>query len=469
MLQTDHVHQPNGRASVLVIAPDVVGSKVAGPGMRFLAIARELAGHNDVTFAVGIADSDLPEMDERIRVARYTDAAGLEDLVRSSDVVFCQFIDSNVLRATVGSGPKFIFDLYNVLPAEAIGAQRISGFDTAPEKDRAFGEVIDYFRLCVQAGSYFVTSNDRQRDFWAGYLLASNALRPSDLDGRTVEQVIGLLPFGMDDEEPFQREHGLRGNLGIGPDSVVLLWCGGIWDWFDAETPIRAMHRLRDSHPDAHLVFYGTVHPNPAVGRPRNVDAARALAGELGLLGESVHFIDGWIPAARRADYLLDADIAISAHLESFETRYAFRTRVLDHFWARLPSLVTGGDWFADYIEDHGLGIVVPCRDVDAMTNAIARLVDDPAERVRITQNIAGIREDWRWRTTTRELVAVVDARDSTLRNRSIEAAAAPPSSPALDPEPLRVPVGARERLAAGPVGRVVRGVRRRLQRATRR
>ena len=54
-----------------------------------------------------------------------------------------------------------------------------------------------------------------------------------------------------------------------------------------------------------------------------------------------------------------------SPHFEALETRYAFRTRLLDHFWAGLPTIATAGDTLGDLIGERRLG-----RTVDRRTSA---------------------------------------------------------------------------------------------------
>ncbi|MFT4135077.1 glycosyltransferase [Microbacterium sp.] len=446
------------RPRLIIIAADVVGARMAGPGLRFVKIAEQLAAVADVTLAVGIEGSDTETLRDRgFSVAPYRDRDELIALVSHNDIAFCQLIDEEVVRRGAEAGCRFVFDLYNVLPAEAVGAERIGGFDTQPEMDDVFRGVLSFFRFCMRAGSYFVTSNERQRDFWIGYLMSADGLLPSDLDGRHVAELIGLAPFGMEDGEPEAEEHGIRGRMGIGADDLVLLWAGGIWDWFDAETPIRAVAELRRERPDVHLVFYGTTHPNALIGRPKTVERARSLAEELGVLDAGVHFVEGWVPADRRADFLLDADIAISSHKESFETRYAFRTRILDHFWASLPSIVTEGDWFAGYIEGEGLGCVVPYGDVAATKAAIVELADD-ARRRAVRERIQAIRPSWRWSQTTAELAGAIAQWRTRLTPRAVPAAPAP--SEAV-PSRSRV----RELLSRSPLGSVYRALRARLAR----
>lgn len=393
---------------LLVVAPDVIGPRMAGPGLRYLAVARAMARSMPVTLAVGVTGSTLPSVPEPLLTVRsYSNREELEQLVDGCDVVFCQFIDTNVVRHALRLKKRVIYDLYNVLPVETIGSDIVSGFSDMPSKDREFRELLKYFRFCAVTGSYFVSSNARQRDYWLGFIMASGALVPSNFGSRSAEEIIGLLPFGMDDDEPVQSERSLRNLPAISENDFVILWAGGIWDWFDPETPIRAIAELRKATDDIKLVFYGTVHPNPIIGRPKAVGRAQNLAAELGVLGTHVIFLDDWAPSSSRANYLLDADAALSAHHDSLETYYAFRTRVLDHFWASLPSIVSRGDWFAEYIDDNRLGIVTEPGSVASTVEAVVAL-RDRARAGEVRDAIRQVRPDWRWSKTTSDLRAAL-------------------------------------------------------------
>ena len=131
-------------------------------------------------------------------------------------------------------------------------------------------------------------------------------------------------------------------------DSELVLWNGGIWRWLDAPTAIRAVAELAARRPRLRLVFMGGAAEHPAAAQ--STREARALAEQLGLLGSVVHFHDSWVAYAERGAWLLQADCAISAHAEHLETRFAYRTRLLDCFWARLPVVCTSGDDLADYV-----------------------------------------------------------------------------------------------------------------------
>ena len=164
---------------------------------------------------------------------------------------------------------------------------------------------------------------------------------------------------------------------GIGADDKILLWPGGIWNWFDPLTVIRAVHELSRRRDDVRLYFLGVKHPNPEMPDMAMAGEAVALADELGLRDRVVFFNFGWVPYAERGRYLLEADVAVSAHFDDIETRFAFRTRLLDCLWAGLPVVTTRGDTLGELIVAGGAGSAVDVGDVDGWVEALESLLDD--------------------------------------------------------------------------------------------
>ncbi len=191
---------------------------------------------------------------------------------------------------------------------------------------------------------------------------------------------------------------------GIADGDEVVYWGGGIYDWFDPLTLVHAVARLRERHPRLRLVFAGGRHPNPSVGETAMARRARAQADELGLTGTHVFFGE-WTAYDERANSLLDADIAVSTHLDHVETRYSFRTRVLDAFWAGLPVVATAGDALADEVVAAGAGIAVAPGDVDAVVGALHRLLDDDAARAAAGAASRALGARYRWSTVLEPLV----------------------------------------------------------------
>jgi hypothetical protein len=143
-------------------------------------------------------------------------------------------------------------------------------------------------------------------------------------------------------------------------------------------------------------VFSGVRRPALAPQDEHRATAeAFELARELGLEGRRVHFHDGWVPYAERGAWLLDADIGVSAHPAHLESRFAFRTRIVDYLWAGLPVVATGGDALGELVRARDLGRAVAPGDVEAFAAACAELLDGGAERER--EAVRAVAEELRW------------------------------------------------------------------------
>jgi glycosyltransferase involved in cell wall biosynthesis len=248
-------------------------------------------------------------------------------------------------------------------------------------------------------GDFFLCASNKQRDFWLGQLAAVGRINPANYDASPdLSQLIQLAPFGVSDDPPVQTRHAIRGAIpGIGTDDEIILWGGGIYNWFDPLTLIRAVDKLRVRRPTVRLFFLGVQHPNPNVPEMRMVVDARALARELGLTDRHVFFNEDWVAYDDRQNYLLDADIGVSTHFHHVETEFSFRTRILDYLWAGLPFVTTEGDSFADLAASRPLGLTVPPEDVDALEAALHRLLEDDDLRGRCRANARAASADYRW------------------------------------------------------------------------
>jgi glycosyltransferase involved in cell wall biosynthesis len=157
------------------------------------------------------------------------------------------------------------------------------------------------------------------------------------------------------------------------------------------------MVEVRNIRTDVKLFFMGLKSPNPQVPLMPMAVKAQKLARDLGLLGNSVFFLDDWVRYEDRADYLLESDAAVSAHFDSIETRFSFRTRILDNFWASLPIITTAGDPLAEVIERRGAGLALPYLDVPSWTSAILKLTGDNEfnKSCRVASGLIGSEFTW--------------------------------------------------------------------------
>jgi len=258
----------------------------------------------------------------------------------------------------------------------------------------------------IRAGDYFLCASEKQRDYWIGMLAANNRVNPHQYDADpTLRNLIDVVPFGLQSNPPVQTASALKGTYpGIGPDDRVILWGGGIWEWFDPLTLIRAVERIRRTRPEVKLFFLGIKHPNPLVPDMAMTAQAMELARELDMEGTSI-FFNEWAPYHERQNYLLDADVGVSLHFDHLETRYSFRTRVLDYIWAGLPVVCTRGDAIAELVQAHGLGCVVDYQDVDGLADALLHVLDHPGGKAAYAEQFRSLAPELTWEEAVVPLV----------------------------------------------------------------
>jgi len=259
----------------------------------------------------------------------------------------------------------------------------------------------------LMRGDFFLCASPKQRDFWLGQLAAVGRINPATYDEHeNLNSLIAVASFGVSDEPPRHSRGVLKGVVpGIGRDDKVILWGGGIYNWFDPLTLLRAVDKLRRRMPNVRLFFLGVKHPNPHVGEMRMAAATRNLALELGLLDTHAFFNEDWVLYDDRQNYLLESDVGVSTHLDHVETEFSFRTRVLDYFWSGLPVVATSGDSLSELIERRGAGFTVPPGDVDALEDALFRILDDADVHASCAAACKELANEFRWSTVLRPLV----------------------------------------------------------------
>jgi glycosyltransferase involved in cell wall biosynthesis len=382
------------RQRVLVISHDLVGPRMAGPGIRYWELARALSTECDVTLAA----PGQPPADAGMRTLIYE--PGRSDGVRAAcagaDVVLaygCLLYDLPFLAELP---VPLVLDLYIPGPTESLplhARRPLAEQEAQQQADLAL------FARIAAAGDLFLCASERQRDFWLGFLAAAGRVAPAAFaQDATLRRLIDVVPFGLPTAAPQRTAPLYKGVLpGIGAHDRLLVWGGGIWDWLDPLTLLRALPRVLAVRPDVRCVFPGGQHPwQERVPAMPMLARARELANELGLTDKTVLWGD-WVPYERRADYLLEADLGISLHMDSIETRFAFRTRILDYVWAGLPMVVSQGDTLSEVVSARGLGRVVGYGDVDGVSTAILELLAEADARGSRRGAFAAVAEGLSW------------------------------------------------------------------------
>jgi len=360
------------RRRIVVATVDTLGERMAGPAIRAWQMAKALAREHDVEL-FSIVAADRPGEGFR---ASTGPAAELRKLVEWCDVF--------VFQGWVIAGRSFIPDSDRVLVADVYDPMHLEQLEQGKEAgDRGRRLAIEGATSALNEqllrGDYFLCASDKQRDLWLGHLASLGRVNARTYDDDpSMRRLIDVVPFGVDDAPPRRTGPGAKGVIpGIAADDHLLLWGGGIYNWFDPLSLVRAMDRLRSKHQRVRLLFMGGRHPNPDTPQMSMAVEARCLASDLGLLDTHVFFNDGWVPYDERQNFLLDADVAVSMHLDHVETAFSFRSRVLDYLWASLPVVTTAGDAMSALVADRGAGLTVPPQDPAAIESALDRLLSD--------------------------------------------------------------------------------------------
>lgn len=382
--------------SVLIITGDPLGPKLSGPGIRAWQMAKALAPSHEVTL---MTLTELGEVEHTgFDVVQVTpgDNNAFNPWEAWADVIIFQGHALDLFDALQRSAKRLIVDIYDPMHIEQLEQAR-----HLPE-DQWSAQVADATQSItdqLRRGDYFLCASERQRHFYLGQLTTLGRVNPQGYrDDPHLERLIGVVPFGIPDDEPTHDTDVLRGVVpGIEADDLVLIWSGGLYNWFDPQTLIRAVAQLASRQPRVKLFFQGTKHPHPGVPEMPIVEQSRALATQLGVLDSHVFFNDSWVDYTTRHNYLLEADVGVSTHRAHLETTFSFRTRVLDYLWAQRPMVLTEGDHFADLVQREGLGIVVAADDPSALADALDKALTNEAFRKKAIKNITRVRESYRW------------------------------------------------------------------------
>lgn len=399
--------EPSARKTrVLILTGDPIGRKIAGPAIRAWNIALALSAENDVALVTTTVLEKIPAP-FTLRRVRPKEQAAFAALEEWADVILFQGHAMSSFPLLQRTRKIVIADIYDPMHLEQLEQGRELARGTWELNVQTATRVLNQ-QLAI--GDFFLCASERQRPFYLGQLAALGRINPANYDHDPhLNNLLTVVPFGLSEEPPKATKPVLKGvRPGIAADDKVLIWGGGLYNWFDPKTLIRAVARVSEKHDNVRLFFLGTKHPG--VDEMAIVRESRELAAELGVLDTSVFFNQTWVEFAERGSYLLEADAGVSTHRLHVETTFSFRTRILDYLWAGLPMVVTEGDTFADLIEAEGLGIVVRERDATALAKALEKILFDEKFIEKARANVARVRERFTWTHTLAPLVEFVRA-----------------------------------------------------------
>lgn len=350
---------------VTVHTPDVVGERMAGPGIRAWHLAAELAKHFQTTL-VARREGALPgEADFRV-IARGTGdaAAALE----KADVLVGQ--PARGFRR-LRRRQRVVYDLFDPVMLEL---REMYG-RTPSVRQRVHLEAERWrIRRALSSGDLLMVAFAKQRELY-----------------RTRVPIIEV-PFGADGQRP--TVNGQRENL--------ILWGGGTWEWLDPKTAVDAVIAVNQAGIDCKLLFLGRSRPNRHMIERRREDRLDQL------IRHGAPYVEAnpeWVPYGERLSWLRRSKIAIMLHRPTAEAAHSIRTRLFDAIAAEVPIITTEEGFAAELVAAEGLGVVVPPGDSGAVADAVIRLLRDDGLFARCVSNLARVRPRFAWDVVTRPLI----------------------------------------------------------------
>jgi glycosyltransferase involved in cell wall biosynthesis len=379
---------------------------MTGPAIRYWEFARILSNYFIVTLAIPPlvqAESSPEELNPDFEVRLCKTQTELRVLTHTADVIITVGINLSIYPFLSQTTKPLVVDMY--VPFILEGLQK---YEDRPINERLIS--LEGHRgahaVQVRSADFIICASEKQKDFWLGWLSALGRVNPyTHRSDPSLSKLIEVIPFGLPREAPIHNKQVLKGVYKtIAPDDKIILWGGGIWNWLDPQTLIKAMSLISKSHPEIKLFFMGIKSPNPYTAEMDAPAKAIKLSQELGVYNKYVFFND-WVPYHERQNYLLEADIGASLHLNHIETRFSFRTRLLDCIWAGLPILVSEGDTVSDEAARWELGKVVESGNIDQVSQAVVELLETPNLRQHYESRFDQIRPRYEWETVMSPLI----------------------------------------------------------------
>ena len=385
-----------------------MGDKMAGPGIRYYHLSRVLARYVDLTLAI------IPQDRRALKViqAKLPGISVVGYRVAEWDTIKESVAQAEVIMATpstIGYMPQFL---------DFAGALVLDGYDpllaewlTHPKSDGIEQQIDDWSAYLAElynqylVADFIICASERQRFWWFGQLEVAGRINPLTVgQDNSLRSLVDIVPYGLPQDAAHHSKPMVKGVWpGIEKDDIVLLWGGGLWPWLDSMTAVKAVERLRDDYPQLKLIFPGIIHPNQnvATGMPARKTETYQYVHEHGLIDEIVFFGE-WVAYEDWQSVLLECDIALSLHHDTLETQLAFRSRMLEYFWAGVPLIATTGDATSELVMRYHIGTVVGYQDVDGVVQAIKRILTDSSS---YQPGFARARQDLTWEKAAEPLI----------------------------------------------------------------
>ncbi len=205
------------------------------------------------------------------------------------------------------------------------------------------------------------------------------------------------VPFG--DTEPFKARFEVAGR-------PTILTFGLLSPNKGIEVMLDALARIVPEHPDVAYIVLGATHP----GVKRESGESYRLSLEKRVvehgIQENVIFHNRYVSLEDLCEYLRAADIYVTP----YRSKQQIVSGTLAYAAACGTAVISTPYWYAEEILSDGRGKLVAFDDVDELAQALANLLDNDQERLKLRKNAYKFGRQMTWARVAKEYAKVFDA-----------------------------------------------------------
>jgi hypothetical protein len=198
--------------SILILSPDYITERMAGPAIRYWEFAKALASSHQVTLAAPNEISPALPPTFSARLVQHSHD-NISQLIQQHDIIIFQGYLLDYYHQLRQCDKILVSDLYDPVPLEGLERHK------SPSEMPIIADQVRMMNTQLQLADYFLCASDRQRDLWLGHLLALGRINP--LTYQEINQRVLTVPFGLPDDPPTKTGAGFRETLGLRQDDFV--------------------------------------------------------------------------------------------------------------------------------------------------------------------------------------------------------------------------------------------------------
>ena len=343
--------------------------------------------------------SDLQS--EKINFQLYNEENNKKLINSASIIVFGAYPPVDPLIYAHEKRKLIITYLWSIAP---IGSLEFKDFNDKNKQIKLHRYISASYNLSLLLSDKIFCRDEGAKKLILGSLISLGRvnLENYELD-KSFSKLVEVAPFGINNLKPKKTKNLYRSIVsGINNKDFILLWNGGIWNWNDSETLIKAMEKLK--HENIKLVFQGFKHPGLGKKISDKAQQALKLASNLKLKDKNIFFLENWVPYKERANFLLEVDAGVVASPNIPEANLFLKTRIYDHLWVELPTILNDCEAFAPIIKAKNLGLVAKTGSIDSWVVNILALKNNKKIIKKIKENIKEYKKEIEWKNTLRPI-----------------------------------------------------------------